>query len=526
MIVVTFAVQLCNGRKLPVTIKTSALEQSLSSLFDAIANALSEQLSTENGSTTSVSPYSLFIDVPNNWQRDSGIQSIPCPPPLPCDAYHRHELPEEFSLYTVKPDYQPPQTGENLQTTLNALHTLQRVSTDKNVLPHIYNILCNYLLVVRVTDSIVPNSALPTNDGTITTKHQAIKLVYEENPPFHDSDLTTSQYQVCKSCETHAINAFKSLPTQFQNDPDVLLAICGMGYSARLIISHCSDHMEKAFLMQWIASGGHLTNLAQFKSHVLWDDPDIVLLLMKTSWNPSVYYEYISNRLKTDREIVNAALNVDGQVLKVCPPEVCNNREHVLTAVTTTGIALEHVSERYKSDQEIVTAALRSDGLALEFVPRRLQADITLVKIAIRQNGHSIQFAQRPLRNNLQLGFQAVEGTSEAYRHLSELLFSTVAQKDPRTLKIAPAWFKNQYEWVYLACVSRYQNIRRDSGKVVHALQYANEQHRNNPQLVSGVIEVHPLALEYASDTLRGTPHIVKAATNMQPQSYELQTKS
>ena len=65
----------------------------------------------------------------------------------------------------------------------------------------------------------------------------------------------------------------------------------------------------------------------------------------------------------------------NGMHLCDLPAEVRENRQVVLEAVSSTGLALQYASDTMRSDREVVWAAIRSDDVAAAFVDQALLAD-------------------------------------------------------------------------------------------------------------------------------------------------------
>jgi len=67
------------------------------------------------------------------------------------------------------------------------------------------------------------------------------------------------------------------------------------------------------------------------------------------------------------------------------------------------GSTLHNASPLLRCDRDFVVAALRTNGLALEAVPAALQSDQEVVLHAVTNNGMALQFASRELRNKKEI---------------------------------------------------------------------------------------------------------------------------
>ena len=86
-----------------------------------------------------------------------------------------------------------------------------------------------------------------------------------------------------------------------------------------------------------------------------------------------------------DRDVVIEILKGDenkAKYLKNLPVAMKNDKELVMIAVKTNGMALRYASEALRGDREVVVAALEQNGIALEFTPLNLYNDPEIRKIA------------------------------------------------------------------------------------------------------------------------------------------------
>ena len=96
----------------------------------------------------------------------------------------------------------------------------------------------------------------------------------------------------------------------------------------------------------------------------------------------------------------------------------------VLAAINQNGDAFQYASEELKGDKEVVIAAANDDGYVLQSASEELKGDKEVVLAAVNQHGNALQFALLPLRNG---GLQAyVEGLLDTYPVPSYVFLSTV----------------------------------------------------------------------------------------------------
>lgn len=109
------------------------------------------------------------------------------------------------------------------------------------------------------------------------------------------------------------------------------------------------------------------------------------LALMGIYTEPSAYLR-LSERQKSDREFLLAAVKKNGEVLEYAADERKADREIVLAAVKQDGYALEYASETVRNDRKIVLAAVGQNGMALKYASEAFKKDAEICLVALRQN--------------------------------------------------------------------------------------------------------------------------------------------
>lgn len=90
------------------------------------------------------------------------------------------------------------------------------------------------------------------------------------------------------------------------------------------------------------------------------------------------------------------------------------SRSGALTAVRCDGLALERASKELRSDREVVLAAVNNNGLALQFADtpftnNGLKADTEIVLAAVQNNGAALQHASPARREERHICMTAVK---------------------------------------------------------------------------------------------------------------------
>ena len=91
---------------------------------------------------------------------------------------------------------------------------------------------------------------------------------------------------------------------------------------------------------------------------------------IKTSTDNEYILESLkaNEKLQADRDVMLAAVKVDGQALYYGSKEIRNDKEIVLEAVTRKGLILKYASHELRQDKDIALAAVKQDKRALEYI--------------------------------------------------------------------------------------------------------------------------------------------------------------
>eukprot|EP00971_Amphidinium_carterae_P301185 5983769-Amphidinium_carterae.1 len=128
-----------------------------------------------------------------------------------------------------------------------------------------------------------------------------------------------------------------------------------------------------------------------------------------------------------------------------------NDRDVVLTAVSTYGRALQFAAEALKGDRAIVLAAVQHYGDALEYATEALRADGEIVLTAVQKDGWALKYTTQVQQNSNALLFTAsclLEDPTFATeaKEVFFLLRLTMLSGRSTVVAAGPAY---QHEWYY-----------------------------------------------------------------------------
>ena len=103
----------------------------------------------------------------------------------------------------------------------------------------------------------------------------------------------------------------------------------------------------------------------EFVSNRLKNDREIVYnSVSKVGWTTC----YASDKLRGDKDLILAGVKVDGQILYYASKELRDDKDVVLEAVRNKGLILKYASHRMRRDKEIVLEAIKQDKRAKEYI--------------------------------------------------------------------------------------------------------------------------------------------------------------
>jgi hypothetical protein len=133
----------------------------------------------------------------------------------------------------------------------------------------------------------------------------------------------------------------------------------------------------------------------------------------------------------SDKEIVLAAMQQNGDALQYASKELKADTEFMLAAVKQNGPSLWYASEELKDDREIVLAAVQQDVSALQFASEILKADNLFILEALQQDGLALAYASEKLKNNDEIVSAAVQKNNAALAYAPEELKAEIVKSSP-----------------------------------------------------------------------------------------------
>lgn len=275
---------------------------------------------------------------------------------------------------------------------------------------------------------------------------------------------------------------------------DALKRGCDTGYIEHMLIYISTDLYEDGDFMLTIYEISKDDFICSYMSKRLLRDRKFILSALEVS---HVIFNYISKKLKKDKEILQKIINKHG-LLNYASEKQQNDREIVLGAVKQWGHALKFASTALKNDREIVLAAVEKSGTSLQFASNKLQNERDIVLAAVKVNGSALEFASDELKNDIDIVMIAIRENSHSFKYASKELQNdrvtvlAAVQQRGSLLQYTSKELQNDREVVLVA-------VKNDWS----ALKHASNDLKNDREVVLVAVKTNRFALEYASDELR-----------------------
>lgn len=178
--------------------------------------------------------------------------------------------------------------------------------------------------------------------------------------------------------------------------------------------------VDKEFILKALQSP-RLPSKSEFERQfpqALRFDRDVVLAFCARPDFKEIYYDrhlFVPDCLTNDKEVMLAYCRQIPRSLQECSPELCDNREVVEAAISLDGLELQYASVRLQEDPDIVVMACESNGQALELCPRgpvrdSLTSDrLFMLKVLRKHGGPMLRLVAEPLRNDRELLLEALK---------------------------------------------------------------------------------------------------------------------
>lgn len=121
----------------------------------------------------------------------------------------------------------------------------------------------------------------------------------------------------------------------------------------------------------------------------------------------------LSEELKNDKDIIEAALSNDGMSMFFLSLENRNKKEYALMAVKQDGKALIYLNKELQEDINVVTAALSNYGVGYSHLNQEMRRDKNLLIIALKTHPFAFESASEELLYDKDVLYQVSESLTD-----------------------------------------------------------------------------------------------------------------
>ncbi|WP_448216739.1 DUF4116 domain-containing protein [Endozoicomonas sp. 2B-B] len=127
--------------------------------------------------------------------------------------------------------------------------------------------------------------------------------------------------------------------------------------------------------------------------------------------------EYVSQRIRSDKELVLEAVTGHPSNLKYASQELRNDKQVVIAAVTQRGCCLIDASSKLQDDDDVVKAAIKQSPDALEYASERIRRDKSIINSVIKQGVCHLRYASKTLLNDREYMLDLIAEYPGAFKH-------------------------------------------------------------------------------------------------------------
>ena len=311
------------------------------------------------------------------------------------------------------------------------------------------------------------------NEPHLITFSRSLKTFY----------LDVSHYNMLGRRKYHySVEYIKYFSEESKYFISIFWLICNINY---YVIIHAPDKLKNDpnIMLKVVSEYGILL---EYGSDEIKDNFNIVLKAIQRPCNQLCVIQFASDRIRSNREIVQAAIKYDPIALKYVPKNLCDDYDIVFAAVSYFGRALEFASERLRDDYNIVFAAVSIYGCALEFASERLRDYQEIVFAAVSTHRGALEFVYEFLRN----GISVFKYASDRLRDDIELVMYALTNI-------------NKYEsYDFLECISlrlrtNHNTILQMISKNPHIIKFIDIKIRTNLNIMLTAIHKSIDTIQY-----------------------------
>jgi hypothetical protein len=208
-----------------------------------------------------------------------------------------------------------------------------------------------------------------------------------------------------------------------------------------------------------------------------------------------VELEDLEEELRSDRDVVLAAVQVDGHSLRYASEELKQDRSVVLAAVKESGMALQHAGEEPRKDREVVLSAVGCHSQALRYACAELRGDQEVILRMLktcRTDPEAMTLAAESLLEDREFMLKAVAESAMVFRFASSKL-----QADREMVLLAVKTYPDAFFYADPALQCNRDFVLEVVGVNGYAITHATPDIREDATVLAKAMKNTPKAVSF-----------------------------
>lgn len=285
------------------------------------------------------------------------------------DKYKIHEYTRQYFTYNFIPQFFVENKIDKCNNILLIINDIIIYSYIDPFISFKFNDIINDIHNIKL---IIRTYLLEEYKNDMSYIYIVTDLFFKLSHNYLDDEMYSDHYLIM-----NIINDYSNLLL----DENLIIAIIKQKPSILKCIYNIKDNSDKYILIK-----NYLNN------------EKIVLEAIKKNVD---MYEYISNNLKDNLDIINRAININGYILKFLSYEFRNNKNIVLNCIKTNFNAIQFASKKIKNDEEFILKLIDYKPSIIMYISTNLKNYNDIITIALKKDITVINYISYELINNV-----------------------------------------------------------------------------------------------------------------------------
>jgi len=225
--------------------------------------------------------------------------------------------------------------------------------------------------------------------NSIEAMNHDLMLIFDETTAKYKgrwgSPATSKEEALDRVSSMYDISDFEDLYDCWKEDKDVVLAAVKQYPAVLKVVDKCFKK-DKEIILASMTNSGYIGSLRYVDDSLKKDKEVAVTAIERSVFN----FDYLDPIFKKDKEFVmkvfeNSKRGDEGYALEYLDDNLKTDKDVVLAAVNATPDSIEYADNSLKADKEVVLAALLSPGDSYKFVDESLKNDKDVLLAAKEQ---------------------------------------------------------------------------------------------------------------------------------------------